>query len=61
VRNRKDPDFGTKDLWVLDMIQDTCAAAGFSNPLPEYKSQYKQAKQLGENAAIMQCTNTAGC
>lgn len=40
VRNRQDPDFVTKDLWLLDSIQSVCKEAGFINPLPEYKSQY---------------------
>ena len=48
IRNRGDPDFGTKELWLLDKIQEVCADAGFANPLPEYKSQYKLAKDLGE-------------
>jgi hypothetical protein len=50
VRNRQDPDFVTKDLWLLDKIQQICAAAGFGNPLPEYVSQYLRAKELGEYA-----------
>jgi hypothetical protein len=48
VRNRQDPDFVTKDLWLLDKMQDVCQAAGFDNPLPTYVSQYKRAKELGE-------------
>lgn len=48
VRNRQDPDFVTKDLWLLDKIQEVCQAAGFGNPLPTYVSQYKRAKELGE-------------
>ena len=50
VRNRKDPDFVTKDLWLLDNIQSVCDKAGFPNPLPEYKSQYKRAVDLSEFA-----------
>jgi hypothetical protein len=56
IRNRGDPDFGTKELWLLDKIQEVCADAGFANPLPEYKSQYKLAKDLGEWLGAMSCT-----
>ena len=53
VRNRQDPDFVTKDLWLLDDIQRVCEEAGFDNPLPEYKSQYLRAKELGEHYPFM--------
>ncbi len=49
VRNRQDPDFVTKELWLLDSIQTVCEEAGFPNPLPEYKSQYKKAVDLSES------------
>jgi hypothetical protein len=51
MRNRQDPDFVTKDLWLLDSIQTVCEEAGFPNPLPKYKSQYKKAVDLSESIA----------
>lgn len=47
IRNRKDPDFGTTDLWVLDEIQQVCAAAGFADPISDYKSRQKLAAEKG--------------
>lgn len=38
----------TKDLWLLDDIQRVCEEAGYPNPIPEYKSQYQMAVDLGE-------------
>jgi hypothetical protein len=61
VRNRQDPDFVTKDLWLLDKIQEVCQAEGFGNPLPTYESQYKRAKELGEcqSVGMVPCNTTA--
>ena len=47
VRNRKDPDFGTSELWLLDKIQEVCSSAGFEDPVPAYKSKYKLAQEKG--------------
>lgn len=60
VRNRGDPDFVTKDLWLLDKIQDVCKKGGFDDPLPNYKSQYRRALELGECTA-QNCSAASQC
>eukprot|EP00775_Hariotina_reticulata_P012896 gene12896-13022_t len=36
-------DFGITELWLLDEVQQICSAAGFPDPLPNYKSRHQMA------------------
>jgi hypothetical protein len=51
VRSKGAKDWGMFDHWLLEAMQDTCAAMGWPNPCPEWRRAPSTEERFGVHAA----------
>ncbi|GAQ87318.1 acetamidase/formamidase [Klebsormidium nitens] len=51
VRSKGAKDWGMYDHWLLEAMQDTCAAMGWPNPCPEWQRAPSTQERFGVHAA----------